>query len=245
MQVNTVAIVLKTMNYGESSIIVRLFTRALGYRSYIINGVRRKKQNKKAALYRPMNIVRILCRDQSPEKLQRIQESYYEITYNELPFDVVKSAIGLFCIEVLTNTLKDLSPHQELFDFVQHFYIHLDNVTKSNAKIYLFFLSQLTDHLGIAPLQNHSKKRSHFVLNKGYFQEEYNLSHEDHILSKNSSQHLADFLTSDINSYMEIGINRSDARDLLQGLIRYYQYHIENFQPLKSLSVLETIFSSA
>jgi hypothetical protein len=44
--IKTRGIVLKTTDYGESSVIVQVFTEKLGLQSYIINGVKKAKGQK-------------------------------------------------------------------------------------------------------------------------------------------------------------------------------------------------------
>lgn len=245
MQVDTPAIVLKIMNYSESSIIARIFTRDLGYRSYIINGIRRKKQSQKSALYRPMNIIRLIAFDKNPEKLQRIKESTYEVRYEDLPFNVRKSAIGFFCIEILTNCLKDLVPHQELFDFVSMFYKELDEAEMPKANYYLFFAVKIYAFMGVSPVNNYSELNNLFNIQKAQFTKEDYRSISEYQSNEKTSFLLSQFLESDWTNFNNISVSRAEAKQLLNVIIKYFKYHIENFKDLKSLSVLETIFSPA
>jgi len=46
-------IVIKYIKYGDTSIIVNIFTEAFGLQTYIVNGARSKKSKGKIALYQP------------------------------------------------------------------------------------------------------------------------------------------------------------------------------------------------
>ena len=244
MHIETQAIVLKTMEYSESSVIARIFTRELGYRSYIINGVRKRRQSRKAAMYRPMNMLHLTAMDNNPEKLQRVKEEGFEFRYQDLPFNVVKSAIGLFCIEVLHNCINDLLPHQSLYDFVADFYQKLDNTANPGAIFYLYFLIRLSDHLGFSPTSNYSAQNRHFCIDKAMFTPYTGSSQQvQYIIEEKASHDLFRLLETDMQEFDKIKLGRSASKEVLDCLLLYYKYHLENFRNLKSLRVLETVFS--
>jgi len=58
--INTAGIVLHQMKYGETSVIVKIFTEELGLQSYIVRGVRSKKAKIKYNLLQPGNILKVL-----------------------------------------------------------------------------------------------------------------------------------------------------------------------------------------
>ena len=56
-------IVLRTVKYGETSVIVAIFTEIFGLQSYLVNGVRvaSKKSASKANLFQPSAILDLVC----------------------------------------------------------------------------------------------------------------------------------------------------------------------------------------
>ena len=52
----TSGIVLSHIKYQETSIIVRIFTRDLGLKAYLVNGVRSMSKGSKIALYQPLTL---------------------------------------------------------------------------------------------------------------------------------------------------------------------------------------------
>ena len=68
----TEGVVLSAIRYKESSIIVRIFSRELGLKSYIINGVRTQGAKSKAALYQPMTLLDLVVYEKEGAGLQRI-----------------------------------------------------------------------------------------------------------------------------------------------------------------------------
>ena len=54
----TKGIVLKSIRYGETSLVVTVFTELFGVQTYMVNGVRtNKKSGSKAALFQPSSIL--------------------------------------------------------------------------------------------------------------------------------------------------------------------------------------------
>jgi len=54
---HTEGIVLGSLKYKESSLIVKIFTNAFGMQSYVVNGVRSSKSQGKTALYQPLTLL--------------------------------------------------------------------------------------------------------------------------------------------------------------------------------------------
>ena len=77
MQLNkTKGIVLKTVKYGETSLIVTAYTELFGIQSYLVNGVRSssRKGPGKANLFQPAAILDLLVTHNELKNLQRIRE---------------------------------------------------------------------------------------------------------------------------------------------------------------------------
>ena len=54
----TKGIVLRTIKYGETSLVVTMFTELFGMQTYMVNGIRTsKRQGAKAAMYQPAAII--------------------------------------------------------------------------------------------------------------------------------------------------------------------------------------------
>ena len=71
----TKGIVLRTVKYGETSVIVTIFTELFGLQSYLVNGVRthKPKTGSKAALFQPAAILDLVIYHQETEKSQQTE----------------------------------------------------------------------------------------------------------------------------------------------------------------------------
>ena len=72
----TKGIVLRAVKYGETSLIVTMFTELFGLQSYLVNGVRTstKKGSGKANLFQPTAILELVVYHNELKHLNRIKE---------------------------------------------------------------------------------------------------------------------------------------------------------------------------
>jgi DNA repair protein RecO (recombination protein O) len=105
---HTKGIVLRTVKYGETSVIVTIFTELFGIQSYLVNGVRTasKKGSGKANLFQPTSILDMVVYHNELKQLQRIKEFRWSFLYQHILSDVRKNAVALFTVELLTKCLK-------------------------------------------------------------------------------------------------------------------------------------------
>src|SRR6187431_1942886 len=71
----TKGIVLRTVRYGETSLVVTIFTELFGVQTYMVNGVRTsKKSSAKANHFQPGAILFMLVYHNDQKQMQRIKE---------------------------------------------------------------------------------------------------------------------------------------------------------------------------
>src|SRR5215207_4259643 len=104
----TKGIVLRTVKYGETSVIVTIYTELFGLQSYLVNGVRTstKKGTGKANLFQPTAILDLVVYHNELKHLNRIKEFKWHFLYKHILSDVPKNAVALFMVELLTKCLK-------------------------------------------------------------------------------------------------------------------------------------------
>ena len=104
----TKGIVLRSVKYGETSVIVIIFTELFGVQSFLVNGVRTstKKGTGKANLFQPAAILDLVVYHNELKHLNRIKEFKWSYLYKNIFSDVPKNAVSLFMVELLTKCLK-------------------------------------------------------------------------------------------------------------------------------------------
>ena len=111
-------VVLHTLKYGDSSMVVYLLTDVGGRRSYMVQGVRsRNGRGSKLALFQPMFPVEFEGLESPRQEMHRFKEVRAGFTLREMPFDVRKSTMALFMAEVLYRlALEDVGGAGRVLD---------------------------------------------------------------------------------------------------------------------------------
>jgi DNA repair protein RecO (recombination protein O) len=240
---HTNGIVLRTVKYGETSLIVNIFTELFGLQSYLINGVRSssKKGSGKANLFQPTAILDMIVYHNELKQLQRIKEFKWGHLYQHILSEIVKNAVALFMVELLTKCLKQPEGNPDLFHFVEDAFLHLDVSEDSvTANFPLFFALHLAVFFGFRIDDNYSEKRPYLDLREGRFVEERPV--HPHFLEDKQAA-----VTSQLLKVMQpeelagIKLNHDFRRQLLYFYETYYALHIQDFGTLRTLPVLKEI----
>jgi len=240
---HTRGLVLKTVKYGETSIIATIYTELFGIQSYMINGIRvsSKKGAGRANLFQPAALLDMHVYHNELKNLQRIREFRWGVIYQTLFFDIMKNAIALFMIELLTKSLKQPEPNADLFHFIENAFLHLDRADQRVAANFpLYFALHLMTLYGFRFSDEYSEQKSILDLQEGLFQCERPL-HPNFLEGENS------YITSLFLRVMQpeeleqIQLNITTRRELLQAYQTFYTLHISDFGVMKTLPVLREV----
>ncbi len=239
----TRGIVLRTVKYGETSVIVTVITELLGLQTYLVNGVRSGsvKGASKSGMFQPPAMLDLVIYHQESKNLQRLKEYSWNHLYQNIFSDVVTHSVALFMIELLQKCLRQPEPNPELYYFMEDALTTLDHSDQNvQANFPLFFAIHLAGFFGMRMDDNYSEKRCFLDLREGYFTEE-----------KPAHPHYLETPLSGISSHLlkirqpaelaDLPLNKEKRRLLLSAFEDFYSIHIAGFTPLKTLPVLRTI----
>jgi len=239
----TKGIVLRAVKYGETSLIVTIFTELFGLQSYLVNGVRTstKKGSGKANLFQPTAILDLVVYHNELKHLNRIKEFKWSYLYQHIFSDVPKNAVALFMIELLTKCLKQPEANPELFEFCEDAFIHLDESTGSvMANFPLFFALHLPVFFGFRISDEYSDKNSIVDLQEGMFVPER--PNHFHFLEGKQAEVTSELLKMMQPEELEqLKLNHDFRRQLLFAYETYYAFHIQDFGTMKTLPVLREV----
>ena len=99
----TKGVVLRTVKFGETSLVVTVYTELFGLQSYMVNGVRMasKKGTAKGAYFQPCAVLDLVAYHNDFNNLQRIKEYRWAHLYQHLFSDVRKNSVAVFMIELV------------------------------------------------------------------------------------------------------------------------------------------------
>lgn len=242
---HTWGIVIRTVKYGETSLIVTLYTELFGLQSYMVNGVRTssRKGSGKANLFQPAAILDLMVYHNELKNLQRIKEFKWAILYDQLYFDVIKNSVALFMIELLQKVLKQPENNPDFYHFLEDAFIHLDKAPPSVTANYpLFFITQLTYFSGFRITDEYSDAAPYLDLREGAFVSE--LPQHTYTLDKPYTGIISQLLKVMHPSELEqLPMNQDIRRVLLQAFLTFYALHTPEFGKLKTLEVMGAILS--
>lgn len=223
----TRGIVLNYLKYGESSIIVRIYTEALGLQSYIVNGVRSAKSKNKIALFQPLTLLDLVVYHREQAQLQRIKELKCEEPFSSIPFEFRKSGIAMFMTEVLVKTVKQEEENEPLFKFLHHSIMLLDHLKHNYTNFHLQFLLKLSVYLGFGP---------------GTAEELYEQAHpggNTPDFGRQEKQLIETLLEEGFEN--DIKMTGEQRRTILRNILIFYRLHVDHFGELRSLTVLQEV----
>ncbi len=237
--VKTRGIVLGHVKYGETSIIVSIFTREIGLQSYIVNGVRSTKRKDMLPLLFPLNIVDLEASYRPKTNLQRLTEVHVGEPLTSIPYNQSRRSIAFFIAEVLSHSLREDGPDDSLFDFIHDSILALDAGTQGESNFHLFFMYNLAYFLGFAPDFTETEK-PYFDLVEGVFVDRVPM-HGFTLMNDDRRLWIA-LGTATQDNLSTIASNRADRQRLVEILCEYYSCHISSFQEPRSQTVLQQLF---
>lgn len=243
MLYTTKGIVFHYLKYGDNGAIVKIYTQKYGLQSYIINGVRGKKTKNKRAYLQPLSLVEISAQHKEKRNLQRLQSIKFDIAFNTIPFNIVKSTIVFFIAEVLYKAVKEEEPNDGLFHFLYHTIQILDLKEEGYVNFHLLFMVQLTKYLGFYPQFQGDKAQTpqYFDLQEGIFMN-HTPKHKAFTTSA-ITNHLLTLAKADFDGILTVKLDNKSRKTVLNTLLDYYAFHLSNFSPPKTKEVLEQILN--
>ena len=232
-------IVLQSIRYGDTSLIVKVFTRNLGLRSYMVKGAFNRNSKSRAALFQNLHLINYVEASR-PNKgsLGYLKDVQLTTVYQSIPFVMNKSAILMYISELLSKTIIEQEQNEVMFDFIVRSLLWLDLVEHDYANFPLFFTLELTRHLGFYPKANH-KTGYCFDMMEGSFA--HDLPVHPYYFDTENAQLLAQMLNVSIDEACRMPLRVSQRRELLDGLIVFMRLHAPVMNDFHSHEVLKTV----
>jgi DNA repair protein RecO (recombination protein O) len=239
---NTNGIVLRSVKYGDSSLVTTIFTELYGVQTYMVQGVRstKAKQNRGGS-FQPGVLLALVVYQQTQKNMQRIREFQAAYIYNGLQESVIKNSIVIFSAELLLRLLPEHAPLPELFNFAKDYFITLDKTALNGvANFPLYFIIQCSRALGYDLKGNYSAATPHLNLQEGGF------TATPPVLIPFASDDEARALdlllkAHDYEALPQVEMNGTLRMRLIEWYVTFLQQHTQYMGSLRSLPVLKTI----
>ena len=241
MLVETNAIVISKIKYGDSSLIARCYCKELGLKSFFLKGIlTSKKGGLKKSLFQPLNLITISTqiKNESNQRLNFIREGSLKFHFKEIPLKIKKNAIALFISEVISRVISEEgNPNILLYSFLENSILRLEEEQFSPV-FHLKFLILLSDQLGFYPNCT-SQEKEFFDIESGCFCEN---SNSKYATGGETIKAFKELLDIDFDDILLIKISNTLRIKVLDFLIDYFNIHLPRFGNIKSIAILHEIF---
>ena len=241
MLTKTQAIVLHSLKYGETRMIVDMFTRQYGRQSFIVSMPKSAKSKVKKQFFQPLSLLEIETDIRQKVQLQKLKEVRLAIPFVSIPFHPHKLSMALFLAEFLYYALRSEQRNELLYDYVESSILWLDGQDSRFANFHLVFLLRLSRFLGFYPNLDHYRVGDYFDLRESVFLS-VPPTHRD-FLHPEEAEKVQLMMRMDFPTMHLFQMSHQERNRLLEVSLLYYRLHLPDFPEMKSISVLQELYA--
>ena len=246
MIVCTDAIVLRTVNYSESSIIVTLFSKESGKITLMAKGARKPK-SQFAGQLEPMNILNINYFYKDGRNIQLLKNSSFIEDSMDIRENFDSLNYGLTIVEILDKLLHENDIDPIIFRLSIRIFSTLKSAQINYDIVFSFFLLQLSVRLGFMPELNKccncfidletakfDEHRGELICNNCVYEGKINFS-------VGTIKLLQALLKTHIDNLYELKYDDQNLNELDSFLDYYSKFHLEGMSQVKSIKILREL----
>ncbi len=244
------AVVLKTLNHGDTSKIITLYSREVGRLKLIAKGVRSPK-SKSMGLFQPTRHLQVIYYSKANSELQLFKSGELVNGFFGLEEDFDRLTLAQVVVELLDRSVEDEETHPRLFQLLIDTLARLSDNAVSSAEAYWFFHTHLLRELGYRPNVGHCSICRDSFSNGGYLGTGsshlecikcHQPGHESIFVNETVLNVVQDLLDAQWGELEKSSLTARDRRTLWDFLWRFTFHHIESSRGMKSLKVLRQLY---
>lgn len=246
VQVTTSGLVLKAVKYGDTSLVVTVFTRQYGVQSYMVKGARTatKKRSGKALYFQPGSFLELTIYEQPGKQLQFVKEVQWLHILPNIQLDITKNAVCVFMVECTYKCLHDSSlPQLDLFAILEKIWLVLEQADKPlTAILPLYFLVCICKNLGFQILGEYTAQTTIIDFALGRFVATTPL--HPHYVSEQCAEVIHTLQrVENMSDLLQIRLPHAQRNYTLDQYLYFLQLHVSGFTALQSLPIVRTVLS--
>lgn len=245
MIVKTEAIVLRSVNYGETSQIVTLYTRAMGTVAVIAKGARSQKSRFGSAL-QLMSHVQVVFYFKNSRNVHTLSESTHLTLFRKIYRELDRMAVGVQIIESVRVLMLHPEPDEFAFDLVLDVLTRLEEADDRWANLLPYFQLRLSATLGFAPALDREDVRGigsaggFLTLTDGSVSES-KPAEPSAPASRSAIRAIGVIVHAKLDTVMRMDLENSVLLEVVDLVETYLRYHVEGFRPSRSKAVFDRI----
>lgn len=234
-------VALRTIRYSDSRSILSAWTAERGFMSFALPAGKSREATRRRALTMPLSAFEGVCDIRPGRDISFIRDIKPMDVGMAMISDPAKLAMALFLAEVFERLLRysqrDDALSLTIFDT-------LDALNHAGprgvANFALWTLYRLTIPLGIAPDMSAWSRGALFDPDSGRWTQTRLTGSGYDSARESTAARLLSRMTRD--NIERLRLTRDDRRQMLDGLLRYYEIHFVRLTPLHSLDVVRELF---
>lgn len=246
MIAHTSAIILKTVDYSESSKIVTLFTEEHGKIPVMVRGAKKPK-SKFAGLLEVGNLLDVVYYHKASRSVQTLTEATYLHKTLNIRLDFEKMATMMSAMELVSQLLHDNEVNRPVFEFTREFLIWLNDTETDPARVFPYLQIRLADLMGfglqLEPAAAEEDTSMYMNLDSGLLSAR-NISSHAYRLTEKQYHYIALTLQARNSAVFSISFNNGELKELVHHLDRYLKFHVEGLRSRKSDAIFEQILNA-
>ncbi|MXV37534.1 DNA repair protein RecO [Flavobacteriaceae bacterium Ap0902] len=236
----TKGFVIKTIKYGDSSVILKVYTAAFGIRTFLQKGYFNPNKRQLRSLQFPFAMAEFSFKQNKKSDLILPTQIIPVHSYSNIFMHPIKIMMLQFLAEISYLAIKEEEDNPKLFDFIEK-HLHLFNEkTNQFADFHLIFLLRLTEFLGISPNIS-NRYHPYFDIQEGSFIPDTNATF---LLNEYETSLWKRLLTSTFHAESKNQFNQIERNILTDIMINYYKLHVPGFREPNSLEIIKEVFNS-
>lgn len=234
-------IVLHLTKWGDHGAIVHAIDSEKGRCGFILRKLG-KAATAQTSLFHPLSCLDVVTQPNSKSSLETIIEFVPRYRLDSVRCDMGKSCIALFISEVLYRSIREGMQDKKFYDWLEATALSLEQATGNVANFHLWFLVNLSSHLGFLPQDNWSESAPIFSIPAASFTNSWPADGRSDLFSLQNSEILHNLLHMQRDQAMALPLSGAKRIDFSKNMIHFLEYHLSSTINVKSLDVLHDIF---
>lgn len=240
MMTRTRALVLRTVKYGESGLVVDMLTERHGRVSFMVKVPRTSHGKLRRQLFMPLTLLEVDFDFRAKVSLQRLREVRIFQPLPSLSQHSFKLSMGLFLSEFLCHATRDESENESLFQFVAYSLEWLDGVEEGFSNFHLVFMIRLSRFIGFYPNTEDAPEGGYFDLLNACFTQ--SVPQHSHFLAPAEASKISLLMRLNYKTMHLCAMSRDERNRCTEVILEYYRLHVPGFPLLRSFDVLKELF---
>ncbi len=242
--IKTNAIILKRIDFSDSSRIASLYTERLGKLSCIIKGARSPK-SKSGKIADVLNLISVVIYNKEGREVQIISEIDLINHFLKIKEDLEASSYAFSIAELIDQLIPEHEPNHKIFIATEKILSLINNSVEQAqlyfTKYFIFLIKEIGYELNFEKCSSCNKELQEQI-KVGFNYELGTFCSDclnDHLINFEFDKELFNFILC-LSKRVEITeYKKSDLDKIIMFLERYLNYHVEQFKGLKSIKLFK------